>query len=114
MKKTFTTFLLLLSLRSQLSFSQNPDIKRTMHWYFGWGAGGVGLDFSSGSPVVDTTGNETGPEFCFTMSDTCGNLLFYAGEDSLQYHLVIWNKNHQIMQNGLIASCCNPTQAVCV
>ncbi len=89
----------------------NPDIKRTMHWYFGYGAG---LDFTSGSPVADTTGKSAGPEECFTMSDTCGYLLFYGAEDSTNSKLIIWTKNHTIMQNGILTSCCNPTQTVCV
>jgi hypothetical protein len=83
-----------------------------MHWYFGYGAG---LDFSSGSPVVDTTGKSESPEATFVMSDTCGNLLFY-GTESLDYpgYLVVWNKEHQVMENGLLWACCNPTQIVCV
>jgi len=93
-------------------FAQNnPDIKRTMHWYFGYGAG---LDFTSGSPVIDTTGKSAGPEQCFTMSDTCGNLLFYGADDEFNGTFIIWTKNHTIMQNGILTSCMNPTQTVCV
>jgi len=93
-------------------FAQNnPDIKRTMHWYFGYGAG---LDFTSGSPVIDTTGKSQGAESCFTISDTCGSLLFYATPDSNGGNLIILNKNHQVMQNGILLSCCTPTQVVCI
>ncbi len=91
--------------------AQNPDIKRTTHWYFGYGAG---LDFSSGTPVVDTTGKSNGPEQSFTMSDTCGNLLFYGAPDSNDAKLIIRDKNHQIMPNGVLQSCCNPTQCACI
>ena len=104
-------FLLALIQGTNMQAQNNPNIKRTMHWYFGYGAG---LDFSSGSPVVDTTGKSAGPEDCFTMSDTCGNLLFYGAEDSTNCKLIIWTKNHTVMQNGILTSCLNPTQTVCV
>jgi hypothetical protein len=71
--------------------AQNPDIKRTFHWYFGHGAG---IDFSSGTAVADTTGSLHTYEGCGVMSDTSGNLLFYTDGDT------VWNKLHQPMQNG--------------
>lgn len=89
----------------------NPDIKRTMHWYFGFGAG---LDFSSGTAVADTTGKANDFERALTMSDTCGNLLFYVSTDSTEYYMIVMDRNHQPMQNGIIAACCNATQIVCV
>lgn len=92
-------------------FAQNPDIKRTMHWYFGLGAG---LDFSSGTAVADTTGKSDGYEQCFAMSDTCGNLLFYAVSNIDGGKLILMDKNHQIMQNGILQSCCTVTQSACV
>jgi len=70
---------------------QNPDIKRTWHWYFGAGAG---LDFSSGYPVADTSGRLHSYESCAVMSDTAGNLLFYTDGDT------VWDKNHQVILNG--------------
>ena len=80
-----------------------------MHWYFGYGAG---LDFKNGSPAPDTTGNMYFDEACFTMSDTCGNLLFYGNPDT------IFNKNHLMMDNGdLIPPSLpfvNPTEMVCI
>lgn len=72
-------------------FAQNPDIKRTWHWYFGNGAG---IDFSSGTAVADTTGALHTYEGCGVMSDTSGNLLFYTDGDT------VWNKLHQPMPNG--------------
>jgi gliding motility-associated-like protein len=72
-------------------YAQNPDIKRTWHWYFGNGAG---LDFSSGFPVADTTGKLHSYESCAVMSDTAGNLLFYTDGDT------VWDNNHNIYVNG--------------
>ena len=71
--------------------AQNPDIKRTWHWYFGNGAG---IDFSSGSPVPYLNGKLHTYEGCSSISDTLGNLLFYTDGDT------VWNKNHQSMPNG--------------
>jgi len=75
------------------AFPQNPDSKRINHWYFGHHAG---LDFSSGTPVPDSssamfvwTGNTT-------MSDTSGNLLFYSDGE------YVWNALHDTMPNGFI------------
>ncbi|MCX7728188.1 MAG: gliding motility-associated C-terminal domain-containing protein [Bacteroidia bacterium] len=75
----------------QIAISQNPDIKRTWHWYFGMGAG---LDFSSGSPVVDTSGMLHAKEGCAIISDTLGNLLFYTDGDT------VWDRRHIPMPNG--------------
>lgn len=91
--------------------AQNPDIKRTTHWYFGYGAG---LDFSSGTAVADTTGMSNGWETCFAMSDTCGELLFYGVPDSLNAKLMLYNKNHQLIQNGVLTTRFDPTQSACV
>jgi hypothetical protein len=86
------TILLFLFLNVVLVFvAQNPDLKRTNHWYFGNGAG---LDFSSGSPVAVTDGKLHTSEGSAVMSDTAGNLLFYTDGDT------IWNKNHLPMLNG--------------
>ncbi|MBL1181499.1 MAG: hypothetical protein HND27_10395, partial [Bacteroidetes bacterium] len=60
MNKSFFVFCICLCVGIRL-FAQNPDIKRTMHWYFGYGAG---LDFSSGTAVADTTGMSNGWETC--------------------------------------------------
>ncbi len=71
--------------------AQNPDIKRTNHWYFGNGAG---LDFSNGTVVADTTGHLYTYEGCSSISDSLGNLQFYTDGDT------VWNKNHHSMPNG--------------
>lgn len=88
--KTCLPFVLLLLFKTE-AFAQNPDIKRTWHWYFGHQCG---LDFSSGSPVVDTNSALNTFEGCSVMSDTAGNLLFYTDGDT------VWNRFHQPMPNG--------------
>jgi hypothetical protein len=91
-RQTKTIILIgVLILHFSLTNAQNPDIKRTSHWYFGNGAG---IDFSSGEAVVDTTGRLHTLEGCSTISDTSGNLLFYTDGDT------VWNRNHQPMPNG--------------
>ncbi|MDD4218464.1 MAG: hypothetical protein PHZ24_14155 [Bacteroidales bacterium] len=90
MKKT--TLLLIAIFSLQLAYAQqHPEVKRTWHWYFGDGAG---LDFSSGEAEVDTNGQLHTDEGCAAISDTNGNLLFYTSGST------VWNRNHQIMQNG--------------
>lgn len=89
MKKTI--LLLGLIFLSKVSFTQNPDIKRTWHWYFGNGAG---IDFSSGIATPVINGQLHTNEGCAVMSDTSGNLLFYTDGDS------IWDSNHNLMPNG--------------
>ncbi|MEA3447384.1 MAG: T9SS type A sorting domain-containing protein [Bacteroidota bacterium] len=102
--KILVTFLLLPALLH--AQENNPDIKRTMHWYFGYNAG---LDFSSGTPVADTTGKIYQEENSYNMSDTCGNLLFYGTAEN------VLNKNHQEMDNGdLVGVKLSPTQSIAI
>ncbi len=89
MKKLLLLFCFGLSLISVKG--QNPDRKRTNHWYFGHGAG---IDFSSGSAVTDTTGHLHTSEGCAVMSDTLGNLLCYSDGDT------VWDRHHNVMPNG--------------
>ena len=84
--------LLLLILAGVNSLAQNPDFKRTYHWYFGYEAG---IDFSSGTPLAVTDGKMWSMEGCATISDTLGNLLFYTDGDT------IWNSTHQPMPNAI-------------
>lgn len=70
---------------------QAQDIKRTAVWYFGEKAG---LDFNTNPPTVLTNGAMKTEEGCATISDTSGKLLFYTDGTT------VWNKNHQIMDNG--------------
>lgn len=69
----------------------NPNIKRTWHWY--WGHKG-GMDFSNGTMNYDSSSNAELIEVNAVISDTAGNLIMYADEDT------IWNKYHQVMPNG--------------
>jgi hypothetical protein len=50
--------------------------KEAWHWYFGDHAG---LDFSSGSPVVDLNSAMYTDEGCASISDASGILQFYTG-----------------------------------
>ena len=61
------------------------------YWYFGNYAG---LDFSSGKPEPLTNGQLINYEGCAVASDSAGNLLFYTNG------MTVWNKEHQIMDNG--------------
>jgi len=60
-------------------------------WYFGKNAG---LDFSTEKPTQLTDSRLNTIEGCATISDKKGNLLFYTDG------ITVWNKNHQLMQNG--------------
>jgi hypothetical protein len=80
-----------LSFIPLFAMGQNPDLKRTNHWYFGHHAA---LDFSSGSPVPGDASEMSVLEGCAVISDTTGQLLFYTDAHR------VWNRNHQIMQGG--------------
>ena len=60
-------------------------------WYFGFNAG---LDFNVDPPVALTNGSLFSNEGCASICDAFGNLLFYTEGAT------IWNKNHDIMDNG--------------
>ena len=61
------------------------------HWYFGDHAG---LDFTSGSPVVDLNSAMYTDEGCASISDASGLLQFYTDGTS------VYNRNHVQMVNG--------------
>jgi gliding motility-associated-like protein len=84
MNKIFKVLLLLLSFNAVAQKEANI-------WYFG---GKAGLDFNSGSPVALTNGQLNTLEGCASISTASGNLLFYTDGKN------IYNKNHQIMNNG--------------
>ena len=60
-------------------------------WCFGQNAG---LDFNSGNPVALTDGQLVSNEGTSVLSTSSGQLLFYTNG------VTVYNKNHQIMQNG--------------
>jgi hypothetical protein len=61
------------------------------NWYFGVKAG---LNFQSNPPSALLNSSMVGGAFCATVSDSTGQLLFYSDG------LIIYNRNHLIMQNG--------------
>ncbi len=79
--------LLICLLATKISFGQR---ERTANWYFGYNAG---LKFL---PTVasDTLGQIFTWEGCSSISDSCGNLLFYTDGST------VYNKSHSIMTNG--------------
>lgn len=74
-----------------LLFSAGAFAQHDNHWYFGFRAG---LDFSSGTPVPVLEGQLNSTEATGSISDAEGNLLFYTNG------LTVWNKDHQVMDNG--------------
>src|SRR6218665_2261619 len=67
------------------------QVKRAAHWYFGYKAG---LNFSGGTAAADLSGQMETIEGCASISDTSGNLLFYANGQS------VWNSAGQLMPNS--------------
>lgn len=96
----------LLIIGNTYSFSQ----KEGNVWYFG----SAGIDFNLGIPIALTNSSMNTNETCATMSDSNGNLLFYTNGGSLWSSIgAIWNRNHQIMPNGLLmdtAGCSSASQ----
>ncbi|MEI7802254.1 MAG: T9SS type A sorting domain-containing protein [Bacteroidota bacterium] len=103
MKKDFTSGILFL-----ISFflfvdcsAQSFNNKQGNTWYFGYKAG---LDFNTVPPTLlydGQSGTDTTNFWCpvfqettTSISDSSGSLICYASGAS------IWNKNHQIIQNG--------------
>lgn len=83
-----TLLLLILVLGSTLAICQ----KEGNIWYFG---NLSGLDFNKNPPQVLKNSRMASPYTgSSSISDNNGNLLFYTNGIS------VWNKNHQIMENG--------------
>ena len=82
-------FVVLLLFSSAIGFSQNE----ASFWYFGQNAG-LRFDGESGTVTGITDGQINTLEGCTSISDTDGNLMFYTDGQT------VWNRNHQIMQNG--------------
>ncbi len=81
---------ILLSLLQSVFFIAFAQIETSV-WYFGDYAG---VDFKSGSPVALTDGALATREGCASICDKNGDILFYTEGTT------VWNKNHQIMENG--------------
>ena len=82
-------FVLLLLLTTAKISGQNE----ASFWYFGQNAG-LRFDAESGTVTGITNGQIDTLEGCTSISDTTGSLLFYTDGQT------VWNRNHQIMQNG--------------
>lgn len=82
---------LLLSLTVFLTVTIAQGQKQANIWYFGDSAG---VTFNSGNPVALINGQTNAQEGTSVISDSSGALLFYSDG------MTVWNKNHQIMQNG--------------
>src|SRR3970282_601325 len=78
----------LLTLYTSIAFSQ----QEASNWYFGNYAG---IKFHpDGSVTALTDGKLSTNEGCASLSNANGDLLFYTDGTT------VWNKNHQVMQNG--------------
>jgi hypothetical protein len=65
--------------------------KQGNNWYFPENSG---LGFATGVPFVLTGGQLAGAEGCSVISDSAGNLLFYASPTQ------VWNRSHMPMPHG--------------
>lgn len=91
--RTMKKLVIIIALLPILCFGQ----KQGNIWYFGNYAG---IDFNSGNPKALLNGQIKFPnsygynEGSSSISDNSGSLLFYTDG------MTVWNKNHQIMDNG--------------
>lgn len=81
--------IILFYLTIQLNQLQAQN--RYVNWFF---ASGAGIKFGTSGPSVQSGGQTNTEEGVATMSDPCGNLLFYSDGTT------IWNKKHAVMNNG--------------
>jgi hypothetical protein len=67
-------------------------------WYFGDSAG---IDFNTSPPSYLTNGKSYSYELAACISDVAGDLLFYVNSPTnTSFTCNVWDKNHNIMQNG--------------
>src|SRR4029079_3425103 len=92
-------FTLLILLQNYFSIAQF----RNSNWCFGDISG---ISFASGNPIVFSSGMD-GRGSCSTISDSLGNLLFYASTPDKDLYLSgylrladVYNSNHVKMQGG--------------
>jgi gliding motility-associated-like protein len=83
----------LLFLYSSLNAQKEGNV-----WCFG---DSTGLDFSTSSPLPIISAIDVN-EACTNICDKDGNLLLYCGPSYylLTSGICLWNKNHQVIQNG--------------
>lgn len=106
MKKNILLLIFSISASSFLFGQKEKNI-----WYFG-DKSGVNFNTVPPTPLVD--GQMRAYEGCATISDTAGNLLFYTNGGPLTdfgYSGGIWNRNHQLMPNGVLADTSGCTSA---
>jgi hypothetical protein len=73
------------------------NAQRDAYWFFGDSAG---IHFTNNT-TVPVSGAVVSNEASAAISDNNGNLLFYAGSKKIAFDYArVFNKNHQIMQNG--------------
>lgn len=103
MKKLFY-LLLIICFSSEFLFSQN----RNNIWCFG---DSCLIDFNTSPPLVGSSIIRTRGNAC-SISDSIGNLLFYSGSPHVDLWQsgyfwvgVIYNKNHEIIDNGDSLAC---------
>jgi hypothetical protein len=96
MKTLFKTVLATLAL-SAYTLHSEAQFQGNI-WYFGDSAG---VGFFGGIPNVLTDGKVSSEEPSAVISDRLGNLLFYAGVAGVNgTSVIVYNKHHQVMQNG--------------
>src|SRR5437868_1964390 len=84
-------FLVFMFLGIVFNSPQTFAQKESYNWYFGANAG---ITFNTDPPTALTNGAINTTEGCSSISDDKGNLLFYTDG------MTVWNKNHQVMDNG--------------
>lgn len=98
LRPSFFVFTLIFSVfLTSFSFTQFEYMN---NWYFGQGAG---LEFSTGTAVSVGGSTMIAIEGSTSYSDMNGDLLFYTnGVRVLSDTCAVWDKNHQIMPNGIL------------
>lgn len=74
------------------------------HWHL---ADNVHVDFSLGGPFVDDNSAMSTFESAMSYSDNMGNLMFYSNLGGIVSHSYtsegyVWNKNNEVMPNGVL------------
>lgn len=85
------TRLLVIVLISLLSPAKGFSQNQHMNWYFGQG---LGVNFSTGTPVNFSGSMILTNESCASISDAFGNALFYTNGN------LVWDANNNVMPNG--------------